>query len=52
MVADLQFDSGAFYYSNAVTQATQWSDPAEDDWRQLTDPSGNKFWFHPKVRAA
>jgi hypothetical protein len=49
MVAELQFDSGS-YFANTVTKEATWADPKETEWRQMSDPNGNKFWFHPEVR--
>ena len=50
MAKDIQYDSGSYWHNTAST-TTQWADPHESEWRKMTDPDGNPFWFNPEVRS-
>ena len=41
---------GAAYWHNTASKEAAWSDPKEETWREVTDPAGRKFWYHPKAR--
>jgi hypothetical protein len=49
VASELDFDAGTYYY-NTITNKASWNDPTDATWREVTDPNGRKFWYHPQVR--